>query len=193
MVVGLSKLYESCDLAHKRSVLPIARPVNPTRAAIGPQECNTTNTTTKRMMPACWDEEDDDVIMEVEDEIVDAALATSLHAMARVQAPRTIRLEVLVASGERLASPGKCTQVQMKLQKKKLGADHVMLDVLPEVNSIDLLIPSLKVVLDQRVRKGKTEILVHWKGLSPADSTWNVRDLIQERFLDFILEDEDAL
>ncbi|XP_031268080.1 E3 ubiquitin protein ligase RIN2-like [Pistacia vera] len=77
--------------------------------------------------------------------------------------------------------------------KKKLGADHVVLDVLPEVNSIDQLIPSPKVVLDQQVRKGKTEILVHWKGLSPADSTWNVRDLIQERFLDFILEDEDAL
>lgn len=47
-----------------------------------------------------------------------------------------------------------------------------MLDILPEVNLEYQLIPSPQAMLDQRVRKGKNEILIHWKGLSPVEATW---------------------
>lgn len=67
-----------------------------------------------------------------------------------------------------------------------------MLDILPEVNLEYQLIPSPQAMLDQRVRKGKNEILIHWKGLSPVEATWEHWEIIQERFLDLILEDEDV-
>jgi hypothetical protein len=49
-----------------------------------------------------------------------------------------------------------------------------------------------QVVLEQRMRKGELEILVHWEGFSLADASWEKRVDFTSRFLDFVLEDNDV-
>lgn len=45
-------------------------------------------------------------------------------------------------------------------------------------------------VLGSRLRKWKNKMLIYWSGLSPTDATWEEREIIQERYLDFTLEDK---
>ncbi|TXG63870.1 hypothetical protein EZV62_010864 [Acer yangbiense] len=39
-----------------------------------------------------------------------------------------------------------------------------------------------KAVLDRRQRKYEDEILIHWKGLSPAEATWENLAAMQKQF-----------
>ena len=39
---------------------------------------------------ACWDEDDEDVVMEIEDDIEESTPKISLHAMAGIQTPQTM-------------------------------------------------------------------------------------------------------
>ena len=120
-------------------------------------------------MEAYWAEDDDEGNVEIEVDGVNENVTPeiSLHAMAGVQAPKTMRiwvslqghsvivlidsrsthnfinsqvtqhanlcpnsngrLEVMVASGQQLVSPGKCTQVYLKLQKIPFVTDFFVL------------------------------------------------------------------
>lgn len=42
--------------------------------------------------------------------------------------------------------------------------------------------PSPQAVLGRRKNNNYAEILIHWKGLSPADATWERLEVIQELF-----------
>jgi hypothetical protein len=50
---------------------------------------------------------------------------------------------------------------------------------------------SARVALKYRIKKGITEVLIHWNGLSPADTTWEILDEIQQHFPYCALEDKD--
>jgi hypothetical protein len=47
-------------------------------------------------------------------------------------------------------------------------------------------------VLEQRMRKGTMEIIVHWMGFSLADASWENKDDFISRFPNFVLEDKDT-
>jgi CHASE2 domain-containing sensor protein len=51
--------------------------------------------------------------------------------------------------------------------------------------------------MDRRIAKRKnqavTQVLIHWKGLSPANATWEFADEITTCFPDFKLEDKVVL
>ena len=68
-----------------------------------------------------------------------------------------------------------------------------MLETLPTVSNDDALLPVPQAVLDQRKKKGRNEVLIHWRGLSPAESTWESQEVIKEQFPEFTLEDKCVL
>lgn len=72
------------------------------------------------------------------------------------------------------------------LRKKIRDSDIVQLPQLDEVGEI---LPQSEVILDSRVRKNKKEVLVHWRGLSPLESTWERLDKIRKLFPDVSLTD----
>ncbi|KAK9193095.1 hypothetical protein WN944_003792 [Citrus x changshan-huyou] len=76
--------------------------------------------------------------------------------------------------------------------KDWIGQECEVLEDLLDLNQEEELITTPQALLGQRIRKGKKEVLVHWKGLSPTEATWEVRELIQERYPNFILEDKDG-
>ncbi|KAK0603012.1 hypothetical protein LWI29_000459 [Acer saccharum] len=77
--------------------------------------------------------------------------------------------------------------------KQKLGDSRTVLETLPTVSNDDALLPVPQAVLDQRKKKGRNEVLIHWRGLSPAESTWESQEVIKEQFPEFTLEDKCAL
>jgi len=72
--------------------------------------------------------------------------------------------------------------------KKWVGVGIPVQDDLPLLSQDSRLTP--QAILDQRVQKGSTEVLVHWKELSPADATWEPLADLQLRFPTFALEDK---
>ncbi|KAJ8630552.1 hypothetical protein MRB53_023875 [Persea americana] len=46
-------------------------------------------------------------------------------------------------------------------------------------------IPNPRAVLYRCVQKGKSEILVHWQGLPPAEATWENVDFLKNQFPGF--------
>ena len=54
-----------------------------------------------------------------------------------------------------------------------------------------------QVIMDHRmVKRGvraATQVLIHWKGLSPTEATWEFLDEVQLRFPTFNLEDKVVL
>lgn len=81
----------------------------------------------------------------------------------------------------------------VSMLKARIGQECEALEDLPELNQKEELVPTPQALLDQRIRKGRKEVLVHWKWLSPAEATWEIHELIQERYPNFILEDKDIL
>jgi hypothetical protein len=80
----------------------------------------------------------------------------------------------------------------VSLLKKQVGTTVVVQDMLPYVDNAEgKVLPRPKVALDYCTKKGITEVLVHWEGLSPTDSTWENFDDMQLRFPSFVLEDKD--
>jgi hypothetical protein len=45
----------------------------------------------------------------------------------------------------------------------------------------------------KRGTQAATQVLIHWKGLSPAEATWEFIDEVQLRFPTFNLEDKVTL
>ncbi|KAJ8760770.1 hypothetical protein K2173_018849 [Erythroxylum novogranatense] len=56
----------------------------------------------------------------------------------------------------------------VSLLKKKIGAKFTMQPQFPFTDEVGMLSPQPEAILDSRVRRKKHEILVHWRGLSPA-------------------------
>jgi hypothetical protein len=52
-------------------------------------------------------------------------------------------------------------------------------------------------IMERRIARRRnqaiTQVLIHWKGLSPADATWEIADEIATRFPEFHLEDKVGL
>jgi hypothetical protein len=52
-------------------------------------------------------------------------------------------------------------------------------------------------IMERRIARRRnqaiTQVLIHWKGLSPADATWEIADEIAARFPEFHLEDKVGL
>lgn len=74
--------------------------------------------------------------------------------------------------------------------KKQIGEKHIALRELPVQEDEDSTELFPQVVLGSRLRKGKNEILIHWSGLPPADAIWEECEIIQDRYLDFTLEEK---
>jgi hypothetical protein len=72
--------------------------------------------------------------------------------------------------------------------KKWVGASIPVQDDLPLLSQDSRLTP--QAILDQQIQQGSTEVLVHWKELSPADATWEPLADLQLRFPTFALEDK---
>ncbi|GMY22854.1 hypothetical protein FCV25MIE_18095, partial [Fagus crenata] len=45
-------------------------------------------------------------------------------------------------------------------------------------------------VLDTRIRRSKTEVLVHWQGLPPSEATWEDLRHMQYQFPEYTLGDK---
>ena len=74
----------------------------------------------------------------------------------------------------------------VSLLKKKVGSNIIIRSQLPSVIETNgKAIPNPCVVIDRRVQKGKSEILVHWQGLSPAGATWENVNFIKNQFPGF--------
>ncbi|KAH7516502.1 hypothetical protein FEM48_Zijuj10G0141800 [Ziziphus jujuba var. spinosa] len=201
MAIGLAKLFEARDQAQRKP-------------------------------EASW-EEDDDEEMAIEN---DTEPKISLHAMAGIQAPKTMRIwgglkghsmVALIDSGSthnfirsQIAhqtgiQPNFPTKLKVEFKKggeniiadalsrryevgenmgavlkKQIGDKQTVLESLPKLDQDGLLVPTPQAILDQRKRKGKNEVLIHWQGLSPAESTWEIMETIQEHFPEFTLEDK---
>jgi hypothetical protein len=72
--------------------------------------------------------------------------------------------------------------------KKWLGDETPVQAHLPTIDD-EFVLP--QAVLERRIQKGVQELLVHWRGRTPADATWENLTDFQLRFPTFFLEDKD--
>jgi hypothetical protein len=79
----------------------------------------------------------------------------------------------------------------VSLFKRHLGSKHIDCPHLPEVLEDGRMFPKPQVVLETRSKNKKTELLIHWQGLSPAKATWENRDTIRAQFPEFFLGDKE--
>jgi hypothetical protein len=122
------------------------------------------------------------------------AVRKNLKLSPRFYGPYQILEKMRVVSYKlNLLSGSKIHSVfHVSLLKKQVGTTVVVQDMLPYVDNAEgKVLPRLKVALEYRTKKGITEVLVHWEGLSPADSTWENFNDMQLRFPSFVLEDKD--
>lgn len=78
----------------------------------------------------------------------------------------------------------------VSLLKKKVSSRHpIQGELLAIVMDTGTISPIPQAVLDQRQRKNEDEILIHWKGLSPAEATWENLAAMQKQFPNHSLED----
>lgn len=76
--------------------------------------------------------------------------------------------------------------------KQKLGPATATSTVLPECESEHPVLPP-QAALGFHGHINNREVLIHWRGFSPADATWETVLDFQARFPDFLLEDKDTL
>jgi hypothetical protein len=78
--------------------------------------------------------------------------------------------------------------------KQCIGRQPVQSDLPPMPQTQEL---QPQAIMERRIARRKnqavTQVLIHWKGLSPADATWEMVDEIAARFPDFHLEDKVVL
>jgi len=72
--------------------------------------------------------------------------------------------------------------------KKWVGDGVPVQDHLPLITDDSRLIP--QAILERRLHQGNTEMLVHWKELSPVDAKWESLSNFKLRFSTFALEDK---
>lgn len=70
----------------------------------------------------------------------------------------------------------------------KVGEQHTIFKDIPSVGEIFEHHPQS--VINSRVGKEKSEVLVVWQGLLPAEATWEDPQVIQEHFPELTLEDK---
>lgn len=75
----------------------------------------------------------------------------------------------------------------VSLLKKQIGDSDIV--QLPQLDEVGEILPQPEAILDSRVRKNKKEVLVHWRGLSPLEATWERLDKISKQFPDVSLTD----
>lgn len=79
----------------------------------------------------------------------------------------------------------------VSLLKKQVGANVQVQTTLPTVHDEEgSLLPLPQAILEKRVRRRRTEVLVHWQGLSPAEATWEDHETLKTRYPDYTLEDK---
>ncbi|KAA8522007.1 hypothetical protein F0562_012679 [Nyssa sinensis] len=79
----------------------------------------------------------------------------------------------------------------VSLLKKKVSSKHPIQGELPAVvMDTGTIFPIPQAVLDRRQRSYEDEILIHWKGLSPAEATWENLAAMQKQFPNHSLEDK---
>lgn len=70
----------------------------------------------------------------------------------------------------------------VSLLKRRLGGEQIALPQLPAVLEDDRISLKPQAVLEKRMRNKKSEVLVHWQGLSLAEATWEDQEFIQKQF-----------
>ncbi|GAV81919.1 Chromo domain-containing protein, partial [Cephalotus follicularis] len=90
----------------------------------------------------------------------------------------------MVAYMLQLPSGSKIHQVfHVSCPKKKIGSNDSVLKELPIIsNDKDAIIIQPQAILDRRIHKKQAEVLVHWKGLTPADATRENLEELKLRF-----------
>uniref|UniRef100_A0A5B6Z003 Chromo domain-containing protein n=1 Tax=Davidia involucrata TaxID=16924 RepID=A0A5B6Z003_DAVIN len=80
----------------------------------------------------------------------------------------------------------------ISLLKKRVGSDVVVQSSPPCYAVGD---PSIapQAILERKTHKDQCEVLVHWKGFSVADATWENLQELKVRYPHFTLEDKDIL
>ncbi|CAL5370639.1 unnamed protein product [Camellia sinensis] len=79
----------------------------------------------------------------------------------------------------------------VSLLKKKVGMNMETLDSLPIIpEEGNTIVPLPQAILNQRKKKNREEVLVHWQGLSPSDATWENLAELRLRFPEATLEDK---
>jgi hypothetical protein len=76
----------------------------------------------------------------------------------------------------------------VSLLKKQLGLSVKPSTSLPEIPSSHHALKP-QVILERRGTESKKEVLIHWKGYSPTDATWERETIMQQQFPEFALED----
>lgn len=64
-----------------------------------------------------------------------------------------------------------------------------LLPPLPPIQQ-EKFLPIPRAVLEQRLGKGRIELLVHWQGLSPAESSWEDAVTVPTEYPEFVFEDK---
>lgn len=79
----------------------------------------------------------------------------------------------------------------VSLLKKKIGEHHLIQGELPTVDvNARTLHPKPQDILDCHQRKRRAEVLIHWKGLSPAEATGEDASAMHHQFPELSLEDK---
>ena len=82
----------------------------------------------------------------------------------------------------------------VSLLKEKLGTKVFAQPQLPiTMGDQDELLVRPQAVLDQRTRRNRIEVLVHWQGLPTSDATWEDLTAMKLQFPQYTLEDKDLL
>lgn len=78
----------------------------------------------------------------------------------------------------------------VSLLKKYIGAGSGVQTQLPQFDEDDESNPQPEAILDSRVRRKRSEVLIHWRGSSPMEATWEELEQVKKQFPDVSLEDK---
>ncbi|KAF2315859.1 hypothetical protein GH714_040513 [Hevea brasiliensis] len=78
----------------------------------------------------------------------------------------------------------------VSLLKKHFGAGSSVQTQLPQFDDDDEPNPQPEAILDSRIRRNRREVLIHWRGSSPMEATWEELEQIKEQFPEVSLEDK---
>ena len=74
--------------------------------------------------------------------------------------------------------------------KQQVGSKIAIGSTLPDAYADDATLrPFPRAILDHRSKRGHSEVLVHWEGMSPAEATWEDVNQMQNRFAEYTFED----
>lgn len=68
----------------------------------------------------------------------------------------------------------------VSLLKKYIGAESGVQTQLPQFDEDDESNPQPEAILDSRVRRKRSEVLIHWRGSSPMEATWEELEQVKK-------------